>query len=344
MKKQIPLIFSGLIIIIIAFILQLNDKATNKLTNKPLIETFDLASLTALKISDVSGTVIQAQKALTDEGTVHWQHSNLDNYPVKIQDLSQFVQTLKDARIIEAKTKVAEKHGQLGLNALNDQSSVDSKANTGTQLALTNDTQTLTLLLGHTAKSSGGRYVRFANNDQTWLVDNALTTPSSATRWIDKKLFTEFTMLDIQQIKKSGADGFSLTKADQSAVGFSLAELPKNAVAKPSEELASLASSLAGLRMNAPTEFKADFWQTDLANQFQVNLFNGLKFEIKLKQNNDKSWLSATARGTDDASELAANDFNSRFGQWQYQIANYSFDSLNKNIKDMLVDTQSSTE
>ncbi|AWB68102.1 hypothetical protein C2869_17475 [Saccharobesus litoralis] len=329
MNKNIVLLLVGVLVAVVAAVVSQSGKPDSSAQQQTLLSDFDVNQLQQVKFIKAGDQLVLDAEKQGDK----WQVNNLDGYPLNVADLSKFVQELVDSKLVEKKTANASKHARLGLTAINDS---DSEA---TLLHLVSEGKSIDLLLGNFAKGNG-RYVRFADQDQTWLIDKQLYTPSSAANWIDKKLFNDFTMADIKRLELAGEEGFVLNKADKEQADFNLESVPSERTAKSSSELASLSSSIGGLRMDAPRLLDSQLWQNDSVKSLKVSLFNGVDYQLKLVNStdadSDENWLSVVASGTDEASNVIAQQYNDNYGKWQYALPSYTFDSLDKSIEDML--------
>jgi len=152
-----------------------NNKSINISESSPLIENFDeiLANLNYIEFSNQNDSTII--ELINDQ----WLLSNSDNFPVNTEQLSRFFIQLKEAKIVEPKTNLANLLYKLGLDDEN-KSKLILKDKTGDSI--------LALDLGIYNYNVPGSYVKFANNNQSLLVSTNLTTDTSPFYWIPNDL------------------------------------------------------------------------------------------------------------------------------------------------------------
>lgn len=96
--------------------------------------------------------------------------------------VEMLLRDLGRARKLEAKTAIHERHGLLGV------ADAGSGEGAGDAVDLTRAGTTRRLLVGRANPHSSGRFVRFADESQAWLVDAALDLPDDPRQWLDREL------------------------------------------------------------------------------------------------------------------------------------------------------------
>lgn len=132
-----------------------------------------------------------------------WKLADRGGYPVDTGKLRRFLLQLADARILERKTALAERHADLGLE---DVAGAGAK---GLRVEVEGLAEPVRLVVGNASPRGGGTYVRREGEDQTWLVSGDLKPGggmsrfdmgggavgyaggdgSGATAWLDRELF-----------------------------------------------------------------------------------------------------------------------------------------------------------
>lgn len=111
-----------------------------------------------------------------------WRVAGRDGWWADAGRVEVLLRDLKRARRLEAKTAMPERHGLLGV------ADIASAEATGTAVDITLGSTTRRLLVGHANPHSSGRFVRFADEPQAWLVDVALELPADPRQWLDREL------------------------------------------------------------------------------------------------------------------------------------------------------------
>lgn len=177
MLKQLKILLAislGTVVIAVGMFFD-NNKSINISESSPLIENFDeiLANLNYIEFSNQNDSTII--ELINDQ----WLLSNSDNFPVNTEQLSRFFIQLKEAKVVEPKTNLANLLYKLGLDDEN-KSKLILKDKTGDSI--------LALDLGIYNYNVPGSYVKFANNNQSLLVSTNLTTDTSPFYWIPNDL------------------------------------------------------------------------------------------------------------------------------------------------------------
>lgn len=158
----------------------------------------------SVNLNDVTQVVVsnaeQSELTKADKVLQEWQLANLGGHPAEVSSLADFMKALSNAKVVELKTNKTEKFHRLGLR---DISQPDSKA---TQIQLTAGDRTVTLLVGTEAKSGLGQYVRFANQNQTYLINSSIPLPKAGADWLKADILD----LDFDQVRK-----LKVTEADK---------------------------------------------------------------------------------------------------------------------------------
>ena len=157
--------------------------------------SIDLTQVEKIAVSNKDlSPLVQAQLVLQN-----WQLAELHGYEADTEQLSALLQSLSDAKVVELKTRKAENHHRLGLAELN------AEEGQGTVVILSHGAETLSLMVGKTASSGVGQYVRFVSEDQTYLIDQQFDLPSKPEDWLRTEVFDlEFDQLRGLEVAHSG--------------------------------------------------------------------------------------------------------------------------------------------
>jgi hypothetical protein len=180
------------------------NKGVKSFDETPLLANFDANLVDGIKMQTVTNkALVSAKKVL-----MQWQLPNKFGYVADVTELSKLLQNLKDATIVELKTKQAKYYERLGLQDIANESSA------ATLLTLSSGSNSIELLIGNESSSANGRYVRFAGQPQTYLVDLDIAIPEDDTKWLKSDLVpVEFEQ--VRQVDISLPDGaFSIVRKE----------------------------------------------------------------------------------------------------------------------------------
>lgn len=96
--------------------------------------------------------------------------------------VQSLLRDLRRARKLEAKTALPDRYALLGVD---DVASADA---TGTAVGIVQGSRERWLIVGNANPHSSGRFVRFADEAQAWLVDVELDLPADARQWLDREV------------------------------------------------------------------------------------------------------------------------------------------------------------
>ncbi|NVK25211.1 MAG: DUF4340 domain-containing protein [Gammaproteobacteria bacterium] len=198
--KQLIIVLSiALIALILGSSLLADKHGEQSFEHKALLSDVDWQALNGIELEQ-GGKTLVIEKVLQE-----WQIASKDGYPADKEKLSKFLQSLKDAKVIELKTKLEKNYHRLGLS-LDDSDNQSS----GVLLSLSGagDKSAVELVLGNNAKDNRGQYARLLSEPQSYLIDQTLDINLDGSDWIEPQLF-ELVYNDVSQIDVNFASGES---------------------------------------------------------------------------------------------------------------------------------------
>ena len=285
--------------------------------------------LSRIKVKTAGNTLV-VESHLND-GT--WLIDNLGNYTADTQKLSGLINSLKDAKKVEPKTAKPNLFHHLGLRDI-----TDSESN-ATQVTLEVAGKSYSLLVGDSAKNGAGQYIRMAGDNQTWLIDKAITKPDSAKDWVNSKLF-DFSVQDVKSINFTGKYSYGLTKADKEQTSFILDSVPDTHQLKYDSIVDGLPRSLAGLTFDNLVKLSdvPDFTEMQILT---VSLFdNDSTIDVLVGKHQTEVTSAEPTEQSEEQSEskyyAKLTGSNPLWQQWAYEISEYNYNQLVKDKMDFL--------
>lgn len=218
-----------------------------------------------------------------------WTAREKSGYRADTGTLRQVLLALADASRLEQKTANPEMHDRLGLRAPED--------GDGVAIRISGDGFEHALILGNVAQENY-RYVRFAGDDQTWLIDQNPELPDDAGGWLDAEV-VNIPSADVQSVAIEHADGESIrfSKSSRDAGSFSVADIPAD------RELTypGVVNGIAGVLR----DLTLDDVQTEPDNlpapetTISFTTFDGLAVTVQRFPADAADWFSITARVTE---------------------------------------------
>ncbi|MBN7821454.1 DUF4340 domain-containing protein [Bowmanella yangjiangensis] len=295
----------------------LQDSQPDVLKQGPLLpELAEQGSkIQRLAMLDAQGLSIEAEQV---DGK--WLISSEGGYPADEQKLAELLQALVDAKRLQAKTRQVNQFHRLGLQAL------DAPGSTVSQLTLETDDRSWQLLVGNTPASGHGRYVRFANDNQSWLIDQDLTLPMAVRDWMRQPILN----LDKQQIasiSRLDGKGWRISRESAEQTDFVLNKLPSGRELKYASVLDSLLANVLNLNFEERLVVGEEFWQAPLQASMQLVTFDGQQVDLSLLESEEKHYVRFTSQ--------------SSAPYWQgetYLISGFSANQLDKQVEDFLAE------
>lgn len=252
-----------------------------------------------------------------------WTIATRDGYPVSVGKLRQLLLQLADAKLVEQKTANPDRYGQLGVD---DPGSDGSK---GVKLSVSSPDMNYELIIGNVAQP-GYRYVRIADDSQSWLIDKDPDIPDAAGDWLVQDI-VDIKSADIRSVTIQHADGeeIRISKESAESTDFDVVDIPDG------RELsyATVANGIAGV-LNALTlddvRKQAESEAETVTTTFEK--FDGTSIVVVTERNEDESWISVQATGSDNDS---ASTYE-RLASWQFKIPQYKANQLTRRWEDIL--------
>lgn len=154
-----------------------------------------LAAVTQIDIRDHQGELLSAELVNGEWVATHLQAGL--QFPADRNLLVGLINGLSSATLYQAKTQNPQNYSQLSVE---DIGSEDAQSRL---LTLTAGENSFSILVGNTATSGLGSFVRFPEQSQSWLIDQRLNVPSDAQQW----LLNPLSLMSIEQVSSAFRDG-----------------------------------------------------------------------------------------------------------------------------------------
>jgi hypothetical protein len=288
-------------------------------------ETPGLALLPALPADLNAVTAVTVRKGSTTPTlTLHkagqqWSVAERADYPADVSKLRQLLVSLRDARIVEAKTTDAARFPLIGV-----EDPVDAGA-AGAEVAVLTAGGKSAVIVG---KSVGnGNFVRRQGENRAYSVEPPISVETEPRFWIDARLIdVPVALIQSIEFKPATGAGFSLHRLNPADNAFSLDGAPAGRKAKDGHALAPSASMLTGL--NAEDVAPANSIDFASRTQVIVTLTDGKILTLVGTAVADKHWIQVTSNK--DA------DLTAKTQGRAFEIASYRYDEIFKPLEQFL--------
>ncbi len=180
----IKVLVVGVLAILLSSYFISQNKGVQNFDDTLLLTEFDVNLVDEIQIQNAASK----QFISVEKVSGNWVLPNKFGYAADVKKLSKLLQNLKDTQIVELKTKQAKYYSRLGLQSLNQSSELvvgeETEQSQAKLLTLEAGDKTIQLLIGNESESSTGRYVRFAGQDQTYLVTLDINIPKDDNVWL----------------------------------------------------------------------------------------------------------------------------------------------------------------
>jgi len=263
--------------------------------------------------------------------TVHraagqWTVAERGDYPADVAKLRKLLTALGDAKIVEEKTSNPANFPIIGVEA------PDQPGAAGAEVAVLARDGKHALIVG---KPSGeGNFARRSGENQSYLVEPAISVDAEPRLWIDSRLLDVPTAsIQSVEIKPSagGGAGYVLHRLKPNEAGFGPDGAPAGRTPLDSNALAPSATLLSGL--TAEDVAAASGIDFSKSTQAIITLSDGGTISLTGTQAADKRWIEVQP-GKDAA--LAAKTQGRAF-----EVASYRYDAIFRPLEQLLVPKES---
>lgn len=304
-----------------------------------------LGQVDKVRIRSSSGAV-----TLQRDGT-RWVVEERAGYAASFPRLQSLLDALATARLIEPKTMLPQNFNRLGLDDIEHPGSdavlIEIWAATAEPIER--------VLIGHADSARGGRFVRQASEQQTWLIDTSPQPLADPADWLDRRMLdVDFSRVATVERGLAGNPGFRVTRATAATdASLALETLPAGKALRYVSVFDAAARSI--LTMTPEDVRKAaglDFVNAPLT---RIVCFDGLVIEARVLQSDDGNWMTLDvhgATGPDVAEQAAGTDsekssamvreeaatLQHRIAGWAYRVSDYVYGEASKTLDDYLQD------
>ena len=318
------------------------------------------------QLNDVTRIELQAAKTKTTlvRGAEQWTVANRDNFPADAKAIKRLLLQLAELQIVEAKTGLPENYGRIGVAAPGAGS--DSLL---IELHGAKNNKLLAVILGKVR--DGGqkkqRYVRRADEPQSWLVNGTIDGTADPITWLDARI-ADIDTARVRHLEITPQEGPAVVieKARPKDNFFDLRNVPAGREARSKALVSSLGALLLDLRFNsvgAATRFAG----VKPLRRTKVQTFDGLLVQVEEFEADGKTFArfdfdydpkrvhddvakdgtaappadaTATDKPGNDAEKESVQQeaarLKARVADWVYELPDYKTRLLSKRLDDLV--------
>jgi len=270
--------------------------------------------------------------------TEAWTVAERDGYPADFAKFRSGLLDLAEARVVEVKTSDPDQYGRLGVE------DVSQNMATGVAVRIESPDDSATVLVGEAEGEY--RYLRQADQAESYLVDRNPDFGTETTDWLDTSLL-DISGERVQQVSVAHPDGETVLvrKTDAAQANFSVENIPEGRELLYDSVANVMGSVLERLRFDDVA--KAGEVEDTILVEFLT--FDGLHMTAEASEINDQGWVRFTANhtlaeaglgagpeesGPDAETEVA--ELNRRLSGWTFQIPRFKYEQMTRSIEDLL--------
>jgi len=368
-KSHSKIIIVAAIVVVAVAVFLARREANHSSTRTEAAKLFE--SLNIDNIERITLSKDGKEVALKKQAEAGWGVEAHDGFPVDGQKLRRLMLSVAEMKASEKLTDNPEKYERLGLGEKPEKGIVkffDASGNATVELFLGKNRESKNPPPGQFAPPARGQFIRIGGDPNVYLTADATTIEAEPKQWLDKELLKvkpeELVKIQIEHADK--AEGFSISRQIESA-SFGLDDkrpLPHGKKLK-SGELGAISRALQNLNLSDVVKFEDGENQPKLSSTFKATAKDGMVYEVKLGQKDNKYFARIAAsyeppektiatekEGDEEASEKdveeagesvydssleeKAKKISARNEKWLFEISKYAFDGLTKKFNDLL--------
>ena len=270
-----------------------------------------LSGLTSIKVTNSDGNSVSILK---EDG--RWVLEEKSGYDVDFSKLSRFLVHFSEHRIAEEKTSILSNHSRLGV------AGNDSGAGASVMLM----PGEYSLLVGNEAPSQGS-FVRYPGDSQVYLTNKPVEASADWLEWIDPVVIN-IEPANVREVKIATAPAELLLANRNEASGeFELLGIPAGRELKHATVADSLTRLLVNVRMLDVEPYNPLIFQDPSITRFV--LLNGETIVVGTIIVSGRFMMHVDRKSLAD---------------WQFEISEFTYNELNKNMEAMLKTTEADIE
>ena len=270
-----------------------------------------LSGLTSIKVTNSDGNSVSILK---EDG--RWVLEEKSGYDVDFSKLSRFLIHFSEHRIVEEKTSIPSNHSRLGV-ARNDPGA-------GASVILMPGEYSL--LVGNDAPSQGS-FVRYAGESQVYLTNKPVEASADWLKWIDPVVIN-IEPANVREVKIATRPAqFLLANRNEASGEFELLGIPAGRDLKHATVVDSLTRLLVNVRMLDVEPYNPLIFHDPSITRFV--LLSGETIIVGTIIVSGRFMMHIDRKNLAD---------------WQFEISEFTYNELNKNMEAMLKTTEADIE
>lgn len=321
MKLKLIAVLAVISVLLIAVALQQqNDDRVDDLQSRQLLSEEQLAVVNQLDSVMLAKADVELEVV---RDNARWGVVSKDMFPAQPERVAALLHAVRGARVIEAQTDNPEYHARLGLDPA-------TPGDSTLQVTLTSAEDSVSIIFGNQVGS--GQVVRFADEDQVWLINRPFGMTVNDVEWLDLKV-TQIPMTQAASARWTHADGdvLEVEKGKEGDYNFRLAGLEQAQQQGNERWTNSMVLALIDLRAQ-DVRLRSGLELDEPMLEMQVATWGGAELEASLYDVDGRYWLLVDSFEQPEDSNLGVNADE----RWAFQLGIGQVENLNKRQSDIV--------
>jgi hypothetical protein len=260
-----------------------------------------------------------------------------DGYPADPEKILPLIRAASEARLVERKTALKDRHELLGLQ------DPDATGSSARLLRLLGKSDALLgeIILGRTTvdafeASKGGTYVRRPGENQTWLVDRQLSASLSLRDWVKTRLIdlSPSTIKSVR-VEHEGGESYDIVRA-QDGKEHQLATMPAGKKLKYVNAIDDVVEAVSLIEFRSVRKAgHAD--KFPVKGRVTMETDKGYKPVVEFRSDGSQTWVRVTASGGPEA-KAEVDDLLTRAKGWDFEVPMTELNASLIKLQDLLED------
>lgn len=325
MKIKLIAVLAVISVLLIAVALQRqsNDRVDD-LESRQLLSEAQLALVNQLDSVQLTKGDVDVQ--VVREGG-RWGVVSKDLFPAQPERVAALLHAVRGARVIAAQTDNPEHHARLGLDPA-------QPGDTSLRVTLNAGDETVDIIYGN--QVGNGQLVRFADENQVWLINRPFGMTVNDVEWLDLQV-VQIPMTQAATARWRHADGdvLELDKASDGDYNFRLVGLDQAEQQGNERWINSMVLALINLRAQ-DVRLRSELELDEPMLRMQVQTWAGAELEASLYQVDGRYWLLVDRFAQPEDGNLGVNADE----RWAFQLGIGQVENLDKRQADIVRDAE----
>ena len=259
----------------------------------------------------------------------NWQVVEKDGYPADFAKLSDLLNGLADATLVERKSARPENYAALGVQALTEPTT------SSVRVKVDSASSPYELIVGNAATGRAGMFVRRPDDAQVWLVDHLTKLSAAPTSWLDR-LVINVDAARVQRLTLASEEKAPIIAARvEGSDDFDVVNLPEGSQLSYDTVANSLSRALVNVALN-DVRLRTTTLVDQISARYEIDdgsliTVIGMKVDVA----DEGGWIQVDVVPGDKSTLLSTTDL-ARLSRFEFKVADYTYKQFAKGLDDIV--------